>query len=532
MTLRNPVFNKTSSHILGGLLASTILLAAPAAMADDNDLEARVNRLETLLETVLERLDEQRPTTPAAPATTTTRALSAQELEQARQALERERAEIYTLREELAKDRKAAEAERIQQREELAKDRRAAQAERIQQREEMAELKERTSEESVLEIANNVYAQRERATGFSIGDTKFSFGGYVKVDTIVSKFSDGELPSSSIARDFYIPGATPISAGLEEPQVELDFNARETRFLFQARTPVGEHELFGHIELDFQVTDFGNEVVSNSFTPRVRQAFLKYRNFTVGQVWSTFQDVSALPENLDFIGPAEGTVFVRQPLVRFTQGPWEVAFEEPELLVTAPGDIGSGIANDDILPDFVVRYTHQIDRATLKAAVLLRHLRVEGGDFTGLDERDSAVGYGLSLSGKIQLFERDDFRFMFTAGDGLGRYIGVALVDGVAITDGNDLDAIATYSGFGSYRHFWSDKWRSNFTFGYFLADNPTEFTGDTVNNEVLSVHANILYSPVPKLTVGLEYIFSRRELENSLSGTLNRWMFSAKYGF
>ncbi len=56
----------------------------------------------------------------------------------------------------------------------------------------------------------------------------------------------------------------------------------------------------------------GDERVSNSYAPRVRHAFFTYNNWLFGQTWMTFFNVGALPENLDFVGPAESTVFGRQ----------------------------------------------------------------------------------------------------------------------------------------------------------------------------------------------------------------------------
>ena len=153
-----------------------------------------------------------------------------------------------------------------------------------------------------------------RPQGFMSGNTEVFFGGYVKLDASITDFTDGELPTNSLGRDFYIPSLIPV--GGEDTDPVFDFNPRETRYFFGFKTKNGGHEIGGKIELDFQVTNDGNERVSNSFAPRMRQAFVTIDNWLFGQTWSTFQDVSALPDNLDFIGPTEGTVFIRQPMIR------------------------------------------------------------------------------------------------------------------------------------------------------------------------------------------------------------------------
>ena len=97
--------------------------------------------------------------------------------------------------------------------------------------------------------------------------------------------------------------------------------------------------------------------MSNSFVPCIRQAYLTYDKLTFGQTWTTFQNVAALPERVDFIGPTEGTVFIRQPLIRYTNGNFQVALENPETTV----QLGSTSfeADDDKLPDLVSATTPQ-----------------------------------------------------------------------------------------------------------------------------------------------------------------------------
>jgi len=476
----------TTMLVMPGFTVSSVLAEADAAAPSPQritgtSLEERVARLETLLEQLLSRMTVQ----------------DAQLSDQAA-ILKAEADEIKELQIKVRREEEQLQA----------------------------------MDEEIQEVATNVI--RDRQPGFSVGNTKVTYGGFVKIDATMTRFSDTQGPasgvsSSSLLRDFYLPGLLPVGGG--GSATVFDFNPRETRFLFKTATPFDGGEIGSHIEFDFQVTSGGNERVSNSFVPRVRQAFLTYKGWLIGQAWSTFQDVAALPENLDFIGPAEGTTFDRQPMIRYTTGNWEVALEQSETTLTAP--TGARITpGGDRLPDVATRYTHKGDWGQIRIAALLRELRVEDSLLPGFDQ-DSAFGYGLSLSGKLKVGERDDFRFMGTVGEGLGRYVGTNLVNGVAVdmTTG-ELEAIPTYNGFASYRHFWNAKWRSNLSVGYFRADNPVALTTDAVTNEAMSVHANLLYSPEPALTFGLEYTYARRETEGGLSGTMNRTMFSAKYGF
>jgi hypothetical protein len=121
---------------------------------------------------------------------------------------------------------------------------------------------------------------------------------------------------------------------------------------------------------------------------------------------------------------------------------------------------------------------------------------------------------------------------MASTGKGLGRYIGLNTANGAVLDANGDLHAIGQTGVFGSYRHLWSDTWRSNLTLGYLWIDNKTEYTGMNVTEDASSVHVNLIYSPQPKLDFGVEFMYATRDLESEVDGDLKRVMFSAKYAY
>ncbi len=351
----------------------------------------------------------------------------------------------------------------------------------------------------------------------------YAFGGYVKLDAMYSDFSDGSVASGSIGRDFYIPGTIPVGGTGES---YLDFHARESRINFKSSHNLDNGaKINTMLELDFLVTSGGNERISNSYSPRVRHAFFTYDKWLFGQTWHTFFNVSALPENLDFVGPSESTVFGRQPMIRYSSGNWQFAAENPETTITPFGGGGRIVADDNMVPDLVARY--KLGSVTI--AGIVRELAYEN-NAAGID--DSTWGYGVSISGKHMIGEKDDFRWMASGGSGLGRYIGLNTANGAVLDADGDLEAIDSYGIFGSYRHFWNDKWRSNLTLGYLSVDNDTDLTGMGVTSDATSLHVNLIYSPVPKMDFGIEYIRANREIESGADGDLNRFQFSAKYAY
>lgn len=356
------------------------------------------------------------------------------------------------------------------------------------------------------------------------GKPEFYYGGYVKADFISSRFDDGEVAGDSIGRDFFVPSTIPVGG---DSSTVFDAHSRQSRFFFGTRQTIGEHKLGGYVEFDFLTTPGGDQRVTNSYTPRMRHAYVTWNNWLIGQTWNTFMDVATLPDSVDFIGPSGGTTFGREPMVRYTRGGFAIALENPESTITPPGG-GRITTSDNSLPELAARYTWKGDWGHLQLGGMLRQLAIDDAA-SGLDA--TTTGWGLSLSGKAML-GLDDIRFMVHAGEGLGRHVGLNFANGAALTDRGDLEAIKTLGGFVAYRHVWHPQWRSNVALGYIEVDNPVQFTGTGVNESSWSGQINLFYNPTEPLSFGIEYLLAERELESGLSGQLNRLQFITKYAF
>ena len=376
------------------------------------------------------------------------------------------------------------------------------------------------------EKVNEMLAQRAAEEAEEAKKTSFVIGGYIKADMIYSDYDGGSVASANAGRDFYIPATVPVG---DSGESYLDFHAKETRINFKATHLLDSGAKLGaFVEMDFLLSGQGDERISNSYSPRVRHAFMTYNNWLFGQTWMTFYNVGAYPENLDFVGPAESTVFGRQTQIRYTNGPWQFAMENPETTVTPFGG-GRVVADDNRMPDLVGRYNLTGDWGHFSVAAILRELRYENAA-AGID--DSTSGYGVSLSGLLKVGERDDFRWMATAGKGLGRYVGLNTANAVVLDAAGNMETIDTTSVYGSYRHFWNEQWRSNLTLGYLSVDNDPALTGGDATKDASSIHVNLIYSPQPKLDFGVELMYADREVESGEDGDLTRFQFSAKYAY
>ncbi|RPA27441.1 DcaP family trimeric outer membrane transporter [Shewanella frigidimarina] len=357
--------------------------------------------------------------------------------------------------------------------------------------------------------------------------TDMTFGGYIKADVMFSDYGNGAPDSGSLSRQFYVPGTIYGTTGNGKQVV--DFQARESRFNFKTVTDLEGHKLTGFIELDFMTHTDGNERVSNSYSPRIRHAFVSYDNWTVGQTWTTFQNPGALPENLDFVGAAEGTPFVRQSLLRYTSGNWQFSIENPETTVTPLGGGGRITSGSGVVPDFVGRYNFSAaSGSAFSVAAIVRQLDLE--QVVGTTTYDtSELGYGVSFAGVIPV-GKDDLKFTATYGEGLGRYMALNYANAGVLDTNGEIQTIKSFGGFVSYRHWWSEQWRSSVTLSGFSADNDVALTGGAVNKEAYSGYVNLLFSPSKPLTFGVEFMHALNEREDGSDGDLNRIMFTAKY--
>ncbi|MCG8442024.1 MAG: DcaP family trimeric outer membrane transporter, partial [Caulobacterales bacterium] len=277
--------------------------------------------------------------------------------------------------------------------------------------------------------------------GFMVGDTRVKVGGFIDLDVNVTDTSDGEIVGGSIARDFYIPSATPVG-GMGEDTPDTDFTAESTRLYITTATERAGHAIGSRLELDFLGSAQGNELVSNSFSPRLRHAFVTVDNWLAGQTWSTFQNTSSIPESASFLALSDGMVFVRQPQVRYTRGPWQFSLENPDTREFSTGERDDGFA-----PDMVAKYTAKGEWGNASFAALGRYLVAERPNGANGADEMTGFGWGLSAAGDVNVTDQWGVKFSLTGGEGVGRYIGLAAIADERFDADGDLDPIASVGG-------------------------------------------------------------------------------------
>jgi hypothetical protein len=359
--------------------------------------------------------------------------------------------------------------------------------------------------------------------------TAFSYGGFIKMDAMVTDTSDGRIADGSSGRLFYVPGTIPVAgAGADGGDPYADFHAQFSRFWLSADHVTESGDKFkAYIEADFfgggNNALVGNETSTNTYAVSLRQAYVTWNNWLAGQAWSNFMDTAALPDAVDFVGPTDGTIFVRQAQVRYTKGPWSFSVENPQTTVT-PYLTGTRFnSGDNAAPDVTARWQTKGDWGHFSVAGLLRQFKVA-------DETDT--GASVSVSGKFNLGKSDDIRYAVNAGQGIGRYLAFGVGSDVVTEANGDINALDGYGGFVAWRHVFSPKVRTNLMYSASHFDNDAAMTGFGVTERTQSMHANVIYSPFPKLDVGAELIYGQRSLEDDREGDLKRLHTHVKYTF
>ncbi len=418
-------------------------------------------------------------------------------------------------------------------------------------------------------------------------DTSVAIHGYTKLDVL---FDINQQTGDS----FDVTGIFPNGSRAERRGEQVRIHARQSRLTFETRTPTNYGQLQTFIQGDFFGAG-GNQFFSNSTSFRIRHAYGVLGPVLAGQTWTNFMNVDDDAETLDFQGPA-GQLFARQPQVRYTQPfgkfTFSGAIENPQGDVTADETLGgftstggipksandspslatsTGVRNIDRMPDLTVRGVYTDSWGHISVSGIARYFETDngGGDSgLGAQQSDSTFGGGGAVSGTINIgsllafapIAKDQIGFQGLYGSGIGRYAsegGAAFNSAVIKNAGCTFSAAtadacaaagihvreetqATWGGFFWYLHNWTDTLRSNFVGGIqrvHWSDTIPNPGRSALTDRVVTAHANLIWSPIKSVNLGVEYMWGERDFHKSpgfdqKAGNANRVQLSAQYLF
>ena len=359
----------------------------------------------------------------------------------------------------------------------------------------------------------------------------FSYQGFIQFDTLLSRYSDGK-PGNASLDDFLIPIDIPVNPNSPESFTSTNMSAKTSRFGFATDHTTEIGRISSLVELDFALSAQGNERISNSWSSRIRHAYVDWQlsessQLVAGQTWTTFMRAEARPALWDMTGGV-GQTFNRQPLIRWRHGRWSFAAENPATRL-------DGVYYDygqEAVPDLIARYDGQIGPLEWTLAGMVRQLNYRDERADEPIREDDVVGYAASFAGNWQT-RGNDFSFMLNYGDALGRYMGLnAFSDGV-VTDSGDIKTYEQVGGLLSWNRRLNRHWQAGVALSAAWADVPSQdiySAAGLLPEHYASGHFSFWYRPSASLSLGSEYIRAVKRLENGDSGSLDRLMFSVRY--
>lgn len=378
--------------------------------------------------------------------------------------------------------------------------------------------------------ADKLPIQTVSITPAAVPGTVFKLGGYIKADFIATRTGNGQLANNASGRSLYMPGQTPV--GGDPSSVDYDAHARFSRFNLGVDSVTENGDKMGaFFEMDFfGLSQDHYQTATNAYGIRLRHAYMYWNNWMAGQSWSNFVDTSAVPESVDFIGPIDGVLMVRQAQIRYTRDAFSVALENPETTYLGYGTATRIYSDRGWMPDLTLRYGWKGDWGSFSTSALVRRLYVDNGI-----SKDSQFAGGLAVTGKWNIGESDDIRYQFSAGRGISRYIGLAIQSDATLNVDGELDTIDSLAGYVGWHHHFTPKLRSNLIYArsdYYFDDIASNPFGNDITKTVQSIRANVFYSPLPKIDLGAELMYGRREVKSGDKGDITRVQFTTKYTF
>jgi hypothetical protein len=367
------------------------------------------------------------------------------------------------------------------------------------------------SQERAGNVGTNFYRTNEDFSKGLVVEGKnaaLKIGGYVKLDVI---YDFNPIDNT----DSFDVNSIPIGA---PPRTNSRIHVRQSRLNFDTRFET-EHG----IAKTFVEGDFFSE--GNRF--RLRHAFGELNQFLGGQTWTTFANIDASPATLDFEGSVS-SITPRRGQVRWTfpvYNDWTLALALEDSTTEIELPPGGTITGDTrtISPDFVARLRRTGSLGNFQIAGIARRI---GFQPTG-EEVITGGAWGLNFSQVAQLDPDNKVYWQINYGDGIASLLG-GLPD--ITPTASDSAALLGYFGWmAGTTHEWNDKLSSNFTFAESHFRNTSGQPSSDINN-LTYLAANMIWTPVNGIELGIEYLYGKRENINGASGLANRIQFAIFY--
>ena len=343
------------------------------------------------------------------------------------------------------------------------------------------------------------------------------------------------------------PSRIPTTSGADGSNGQAILSVRQSRFGVQGGMDAGGMPLKAKFEFDL----FGVGVDEGQTTMRLRHAWASWGPLLAGQTNTNWMDIDTFPNVIDYWGP-NGMVFIRTPQIRLTWkgGPHEVAGAieyvtndiDPGAIREFDPALGSAIRNDEKMPDLTGHYRYDGGWGHAQIGGILRQVSYDSPGEPDNQPKGHQTGWGVNLSSSVNTWRKDKLQMSAVYGEGIASYMndgGMDLGPHARLVPNGNLppivvlgpEAVPLFGLMVYYDHYWSDQFSTSLGYSQTKVDNLNFQTGDTFNRgQYASV--NLLYTPIPQLLIGGEFLWGERKDKNGATGDDSRIQLSVKYSF
>ena len=357
------------------------------------------------------------------------------------------------------------------------------------------------ADEEIIRIINESqlpYFHDPQAPRFLLMDKQGKFalgiGGYVRA---TSSYDFGGITNNI---DF-IPAFIP-NTSIEQSQFQMDASMASI-FL----------KLVGHTDLlgDFVVYTAGN-FRGSGHGFKLRNAYISFRNMTIGYTYGGFMDASAVPTTIDFQGP-NGATFYRATQVAYTYKGIKnfkigIGIESPSVESTATNQLSVGKQR---MPDFTLSLQYNWkNNSHLRLAGVIRSMTYTDSK---LNKEKSVDGWGIQASTTFAIGKQWRAFGQGTYGKGIAQYMNdLSNLNVDIVSDPNNANRMMALPMLGYFaglqynitqKVFLSSTYSMNRLYsrnGYANA-NPNAYQ----YGQYLATNA--IWSVTPNMQVGAEYL-------------------------
>ena len=326
-------------------------------------------------------------------------------------------------------------------------------------------------------------------------------------------YDNTEMPMKSTFSTYYIP---------DKNQKILNFHnsLSQTRIGFEVTRAALNHTVFIRIETDF-------DGIGNSY--RIRHAYGQIGGFLVGKTWSLFSNVSDMPATVDKNGPT-GAISPLNPQIRYgenyTNFSWALGLEysEPDIYQLNYDSLNVNYSTVQVFPDAIGRIGLHGAFGSIKLSLLLNSLSIKNKDLAV----DNSLGYGASLSGKINITNGHKLYFQTAFGKSISHYMSIFSNTGQDAVYNPKTEKFENLYSMGSYITYgydWNPKISTNASLGVARIHNLDFQSGDVYKNS-FSASVDAFWRVIDGARIGISYLYGRRtNKDNSTQNASRIWV-------